>query len=113
AEARMRAGVKRMLLGLVVEVLRRPKAKALRAGEREPVVPPGEPDPGGELLMLALLGSGTVCSIAFVAVYALDRLPRHTQLLGASLGLALLSFAAALIVFAKRLIVTGELEAAY
>src|ERR687887_196804 len=40
-------------------------------------------------------------------------LPAHTQLLGLSLGLACLFVAAALVVTAKRLIVTEELEDDY
>jgi ubiquinol-cytochrome c reductase iron-sulfur subunit len=79
----------------------------------ERVVPAGEPDPGGELLVLALLAAATVSAIGFVAVYAIDRIPDQTQYLGLSLGLALLFVAAALIVTAKRLIVSEELEDDY
>jgi ubiquinol-cytochrome c reductase iron-sulfur subunit len=92
---------------------RRPPRVPLRPGERERVVPSGEYEPRSELAVLGLLGFGTVCSIAFVAVYAINGIPNQTQFLGLSLGLALLSIAAALIVVAKRLIVTEELEEDY
>ena len=92
---------------------RRPPLRPLRPGEREPIVPAGATEPRSELVVLGLLGLGTACSIAFVAVYAIDSIPDQTQFLGLSLGLSLLSFAAALIVLAKRLIVTEELEEDY
>src|SRR5579859_5921247 len=96
-------------------------AGVLLLGRRKPpppdveerIVPEGPPDPRAELWANALLLLAAVCAAAFVAVYALDRLPRYTQLLGAALGLALLLIAAALIVIAKRLIVSEELEEEY
>jgi len=109
----VKEGLRKLLLGLAVDAIRRPAPKPLRPGERERIVPDGPPEPRGELLALALLGFGTVCAIAFVAVYVTDRIPNQTQFLGLSLGLALTSFAAALIVTAKKLIVTEELEEDY
>jgi ubiquinol-cytochrome c reductase iron-sulfur subunit len=82
-------------------------------GEREPVVPPGEPSPRAELLVLGLLAVGAACAVAFVVVYAVDGIPAQTQLLGLSLGLAFLFIAAALIATAQRLIVTEEVEDDY
>jgi ubiquinol-cytochrome c reductase iron-sulfur subunit len=46
-------------------------------------------------------------------VYAYDGTPHQTQFLGLSLGLSLLSIAAALIVTAHRLVVTEEIEEDY
>jgi ubiquinol-cytochrome c reductase iron-sulfur subunit len=89
---------------------RRPR---IRPGDRERIVPAGPPSAGSELVAIWLLVLGSVCSIAFVVVYVLDRLPRQTQLLGLCLGLALLSIAAALFVTAKRLVVSEELEDDY
>ena len=87
------------------------------SGRRRPprrrIVPPGEPEPRAELAVIGLLAAGTICAIAFVCVYALDRLPNQTQLLGASLGLSCLFVAAALIVTGKRLVVTEEIEEEY
>jgi ubiquinol-cytochrome c reductase iron-sulfur subunit len=84
-----------------------------RLPERERLVATGAPSPGWELVALMLLGATALCGAAFIAVYALDRLPRQTQLLGLSLGLAFVLLAAALIVTAKHLIVTEELEDDY
>ena len=81
--------------------------------ERERIVPPKPGEGGAELAAIALLAAGALCAIAFPVIYALDTLPRHTQLLGASLGLAFLFVGAALIVTARRLIVTEELEEDY
>src|SRR5436190_15736258 len=89
---------------------RRPR---LGPAEREPVVPPGPPSPRAELLVLGLLAAGALCAVAFVVVYAVDRIPAQTQLLGLSLGLAFLFVAAALIATGKRLIVTEEIEDDY
>src|SRR5919197_5463482 len=85
----------------------------LRRGERERLVPAAPPRPGSELAVDLLLLAGAGFAVGFVVVYALDRLPHSTQLLGACLGLSLLSIAAALIVTSKRLIVTEELEDSY
>ncbi len=80
---------------------------------RERTVPAGPPSPGAELVVLALLAAATICAIAFIVVYALDRLPRQTQLLGLSLGLALLCIAAAFVVAGKRLVVSEQNEDDY
>jgi ubiquinol-cytochrome c reductase iron-sulfur subunit len=85
----------------------------LRPGDRERIVPGGEPDPRGEVVAIVLLVLGGLCAIAFIVVYAVDAIPHQTQFLGLALGLSLLLMAAALIVTAKRLIVTEELEDDY
>jgi ubiquinol-cytochrome c reductase iron-sulfur subunit len=107
-----RPSPKDWLLAGAVLLLRRRRPR-LDAGEREPVVPPGEPSPRAELLALALLGAGALLAIGFIVVYAVDRIPHQTQFLGLTLGLSLLCIAAALVVTAKRLIVTEELEDEY
>jgi ubiquinol-cytochrome c reductase iron-sulfur subunit len=90
------------------------RRKRVRTGEREPiVVPPTPSSPGGETLAIALLFASALCAVAFVAVYVLDRLPAHTQLLGISIGLSFVFLAAALIVVGKRLIPDEELEDDY
>jgi ubiquinol-cytochrome c reductase iron-sulfur subunit len=108
-----RASPKDFLVATAVLLFGRRGKPRLKPGEREPVVPPGEPSPRAELFALALLGAGTVCAIAFVVVYAVDRIPHQTQFLGLSLGLAFLCIAAALIMTAHRLIVTEEIEDDY
>ena len=79
----------------------------------EPIVPPGPPDRGAERLVLALLALASACAVAFVVVYAVDPLSHRTQFLGLTLGLALASLAAALLVVGHRLVVTEEREDAY
>jgi ubiquinol-cytochrome c reductase iron-sulfur subunit len=106
---RLRTAV--VVLGLLV--LRRRRPEPLLPAEQERIVPEGSKQPRAELLAFGLLVFAIVCFAAFVAVYALDRLPRQTQLLGLALGLGLLGLAAALIVTAKRLVVTEELEDDY
>ena len=102
----------RWLVAAIVLVVSRGRRHP-RVPRRERIVPPAGSSPRAELAVLGLLAAATVCAAAFVAVYALDRLPRQTQLLGLSLGLAFAFLAAALIVIANRLVVTEELEEDY
>jgi ubiquinol-cytochrome c reductase iron-sulfur subunit len=100
-----------LVAGLLL--LMRRRKRRLWPGQRERIVPPAPQSPGSELVAVLLLLAAAGCALAFVVVYVLDRLPAHTQLLGLSLGLACLFVAAALIVTAKRLVVTEELEDDY
>jgi ubiquinol-cytochrome c reductase iron-sulfur subunit len=102
-----------LVAGAVLLFRRRRKPPRLKPGERERVVRVGQPSPRAELLALGLLLAGAAGAVAFVVVYALDRLPNQTQFLGLSLGLAFLAIAAALTVVAKRLVVTEEIEDDY
>jgi ubiquinol-cytochrome c reductase iron-sulfur subunit len=86
---------------------RKPRKDALRT------VPKLDPNPGAETWAILLFFFAALCAVAFIVVYAIDSLPRHTQLLGLSLGLCLLSIAAALIITAHKLIVTEELVEPY
>ena len=88
-----------------VEVVSRPD------GAR--VVPSGPPAPRAELVVITLLGLATLASLGFVAVYALDRVGRQTQLLGLCLGGGCILLAAACIVASRHLVVTEELEEPY
>src|SRR3954451_3982151 len=78
--------------------------------ERPRIVEAGEPDPRAELLVVALLLLTALASAFFVVAYALGW---STQALGGTLGGSLALLAAALIVIAKRLIVTEELPESY
>ena len=102
----------RWLVAAIVLVVSRGRRHP-RVPRRERIVPPAGSSPRAELAVLGLLAAATVCATAFVAVYALERLPRQTQLLGLSLGLAFAFLAAACIVAARRLVVTEELEEDY
>jgi ubiquinol-cytochrome c reductase iron-sulfur subunit len=83
------------------------------APDAERIVPERSPNTGAETAAILLLALGALFAVAFVVVYAVDSLPNHTQLLGASLGLSLLSIAAALILAGKKLVVTEELVEEY
>src|SRR5207237_7908929 len=70
-------------------------------------------DPGGELLATLFFLLAAICAGAFIAVYALDRLPAHTQLLGLSIGLSFAFLAAAVLTLGKRVLPTEEVEEEY
>jgi ubiquinol-cytochrome c reductase iron-sulfur subunit len=97
-----------LIAGLLL-VLGRRRGRAPRPPERTP--PPT--NPGAETAAILLFGAASVSAIAFVAVYALDGLPAHTQLLGIALGLAFLFLAAAFVTLGKRVVVTEELDEEY
>jgi ubiquinol-cytochrome c reductase iron-sulfur subunit len=84
-----------------------------RDAEPERIVPQAPPDRPAETLVAVLLFAAAVCAAGFVAVYALGDVPRRTQFLGLSLGLALALISAALIVLAKRLVPQEQLEESY
>jgi ubiquinol-cytochrome c reductase iron-sulfur subunit len=100
-----------LLAGLLL--LARKRTRRLWPGQRERLIPPAPENPGSELLASLLFLAAAACAVAFIVVYVLDRLPAHTQLLALSLGLACLLVSGGLIVTAKRLIVTEELEDDY
>jgi ubiquinol-cytochrome c reductase iron-sulfur subunit len=103
-----------IVAALLLLVGRRRRPSPLLPGERERIVPEGEPRPGAELVVLALLFLAGLFAIGFPIIYAFEpALGSETQLLGASLGLALLFLAAALIVTSKTLVVTEEKEEEY
>jgi ubiquinol-cytochrome c reductase iron-sulfur subunit len=101
----------RWLVALVVLVLGRRRRERPEIDER--LLPEPPPRPRAELAVLALLLAATVCAAGFIAVYAIDRIPRQTQFLGLSLGLALAFLAAALLLAGKRLIPQEELAGPY
>jgi ubiquinol-cytochrome c reductase iron-sulfur subunit len=87
---------------------RRPRPDEIR------IVPPVPRKPAAELAVLSLLGLSSLCALGFVFIYAFGKsLPDLTQLLGASLGLALLFLAAALIVVGLQLVPTEEVAEDY
>ena len=97
------------LLGLFVAG-RTVRELARRPDEGPRIVEAGEPDPRAELLVVALLVLAALAAVFFVVAYAVGW---STQVLGGALGGALALLAAALIVVAKRLIVTEELPEEY
>jgi ubiquinol-cytochrome c reductase iron-sulfur subunit len=103
--------VKDWLVAASVLVLGK-RRRTLRRRETPRVVAPGAHRPGAELGAAAAFGFAAVCAIAFVVVYALDRLPAHTQLLGLCLGLSLASIALAFL-FLARVVPEEEIEDTY
>jgi ubiquinol-cytochrome c reductase iron-sulfur subunit len=85
--------------------------RAQRARRR--IVPEGREDRRAETLVILLLGAAALCAAGFVAVYALDRIPRQTQFLGLSIGLSFACFAAASILLGKRLVAEEEIKGPY
>jgi ubiquinol-cytochrome c reductase iron-sulfur subunit len=87
---------------------RRPKQDEQR------LVPAIPPKPAAELAVLALLGLSSLSALGFILVYALaGSLPDVTPLLGATIGLALLFLAAALVVVGLKLVATEEIAGEY
>jgi ubiquinol-cytochrome c reductase iron-sulfur subunit len=84
-----------------------------REQRRERIVAPGSPQPRSELVVVGLLLLSAVFAVAFVVVFALDRLSSQTQYLGLALGLSLLSLSAACIVGARHLVVTEQVAEDY
>lgn len=93
-----------LLSGLVLLVGKRRRAP--RPDAR--ILPRVPPQPRAENAALVCLVLATVCAAAFPVVYIVDSIPRQTQFLGLSLGLALLFLAAALIIVSQRLIPDEE-----
>jgi len=97
-----------LVAGLVLLVARgRPRAKEQRIVERT------EPHPGAETAILLALAAASVCAIAFIVVYALDRLSHQTQFLGIALGGAFAFLAVACIVAARRVLPDDEIAHGY
>jgi ubiquinol-cytochrome c reductase iron-sulfur subunit len=96
----------RWLVAGVVLLLARRRASAEAEGE-------APQDRGGELLATVFFLLAAICAGAFIAVYALDRLPAHTQLLGLSIGLAFAFLAAAVLILGQRVLPTEEVEEEY
>jgi ubiquinol-cytochrome c reductase iron-sulfur subunit len=78
------------------------------------IVPEGAPDPGAEFVVAALLLTAALFAAGFIVTYA-QFSPRHMPnwLLGVCIGGSLAFTAAALVVFARRLVVTEEIEEDY
>jgi ubiquinol-cytochrome c reductase iron-sulfur subunit len=100
-----------LLAGLVLLL---GKAAGGRSGDGEHrIIPKREASDRAERLVLLLLGLSSLSAIAFVVVYVLDSISAQTQFLGLAIGLALLFFAAALIVVGKELVPDEELVDEY
>jgi ubiquinol-cytochrome c reductase iron-sulfur subunit len=103
--------IKAFLIAAVVLLLGRGRPKRDRPDHR--IVPPGTQDRRAENLVLLLFGGVTVCAVAFIVFYAIDKLGHQTQWLGLALGLAFALLTLACVVIARRLVVTEELAEPY
>jgi ubiquinol-cytochrome c reductase iron-sulfur subunit len=102
---------KDILLSGLVLLVRRGK-RSLRSDATR-VVPKYDTNPGAETAAILLLLLAALCCAAFLVVYGVEAIPDKTQLLGLSLGLALVLVASALTIVAKKLVVTEELVEEY
>lgn len=99
-------------VGLAMVAGRREVARSWReSGER--IVPEGQPSPGAELVVMALLLCSAACAVGFVVVYAVVPLDVMTQWLGLALGGCLAFGSAAAIVFSRTLVVDEDSEEDY
>src|SRR5437763_13837392 len=72
------------------------------------------PNPVAELAVLALLGLSSLSALGFILIYAFgDSLAAETPLLGATIGLAFLFLASALVVVGLKLVPQEEIAEAY
>jgi ubiquinol-cytochrome c reductase iron-sulfur subunit len=105
---RLRNAIVSALVLLLSRRRRRPEPEEAR------IVPALPPNPAAELAALGLLGLSSLSALGFILIYAFGAsLPDVTQLLGASIALALLFFAAALIVVGLKLVPTEEVAEEY
>ena len=107
----MRRAFDAIVSALVLLLGRRRPDRPPKDAER--VLPKLPPDPRAETATAVLFFLAALLAAGFIVEYAVNSLPDHTQLEGATLGLSLLCIAAALIVVARRLIVTEELVEPY
>ena len=99
------------LVAMIVLLLGRRRRKPPEVEER--IVPHAPPDRRAETVLIFLFTVTAVCAGGFIAVVALDRIGNQTPYLGLSLGLSLAFLAAALVLLAKRLVVTEEIDEPY
>jgi ubiquinol-cytochrome c reductase iron-sulfur subunit len=100
-----------LVAGLVLLIGRSRGTRGSDGGQR--LIPRHDPREGAERFVLGLLALSSLSAIAFVVVYALDSIDAQTQYLGLTLGLALIFFAAALIVVGRELVPDEELVDEY
>jgi ubiquinol-cytochrome c reductase iron-sulfur subunit len=103
--------VRRWLVAALVLLLKRRRRRVDEPRER--IVPEAPPSPRAELVVALLLLCAAACAVGFIVVYALDRLDSQTQLLGLALGMSFAFVAAALVLFAYRLVPNEQAREPY
>ena len=108
----MRRARNAIVAALVLLVGRRHRRRPTQEETR--LVPALPPNPAAELAVLALLGLSSLAAVGFILIYAFaDSLPSVTPLLGATIGLAFVFLAAALVVVGLKLVPTEEIAEEY
>jgi ubiquinol-cytochrome c reductase iron-sulfur subunit len=77
------------------------------------LVEPGPSNPGTELVVAALFGLAALSALLFVVVYAQERFPAQHELFGLTLAGAFGFLGAALVLLARRVFPSEELEGEY
>jgi ubiquinol-cytochrome c reductase iron-sulfur subunit len=98
------------IIALFVLLLGRGRARRVHARRR--IVAARTPDERAELVVVLLFLCAAGCAIATPFLYAFEA-PALTQLLGLSIGLAFVFFAAGMVLIGKRVVVTEELAEPY
>ena len=98
------------IIALFVLLIGRGRARRVPAKRR--IVAARTPDERAELVVVLLFLCAAGCAIATPFLYAFEA-PALTQLLGLSIGLAFVFFAAGLVLIGKRVVVTEELAEPY
>ena len=80
------SGIRRWAIALGVLLLGRKKRQP-RFADRTRIVPPGDPDPRAEWLVLLLLLAAAGAAVGFIVFYSFNHLAHQTQYLGLALGL--------------------------
>jgi ubiquinol-cytochrome c reductase iron-sulfur subunit len=93
-----------MIFAALFGWMRKPK------DDKERIVPAGEPQRGAETAVIVLLLGVAACAALFIVVYADDAIGHKTQFLGLAIGGAFACISIALVITAKRLVVTEEIE---
>jgi ubiquinol-cytochrome c reductase iron-sulfur subunit len=105
--------VRRLLGFLAVWLTGGRRKRRDEQAEEQRIVEAASGSPAAELVVAALLLAAAACAAVFIALYAIQDLPGHTQLLGLSLGLCFALLSAACVLASRRLVPIEEIEEDY
>jgi ubiquinol-cytochrome c reductase iron-sulfur subunit len=83
------------------------------ASDEHGLLEPGPRNPGTELAVAALFGLAALSALAFIVVYAQERFPAQHEMFGLTLAGAFGFLGAALVLLARRVFPSEELEGEY
>jgi len=105
--------VRTAIVSALVLLVGRRRARSAKPAETR-IVPALPPNPAAEVAVLGLLGLSSLSALGFILIYAFGSdLPDVTPLLGATMGLAFLFLAAALVVVGLKLVPTEQIAEYY